>query len=220
MGRGSAFHVALPLDAAPAEVATDEPVDRSAGQQTVIVMIDDDRSSLELLSAYLAGTGLKVVRARDGLEGLEEIRREQPAAVILDIRLPGMDGWAVLDTLRSQDATRDIPVIIVSILDEKSRGLALGAIGYLTKPVSRDDLLTALRGAKVLVWMSRTRVLVVEDNPTNLKLVRDVLGYAGFEVMEAPSGEDGVERAAPANLTSSSWTCSCPASTVGRRCDS
>ena len=151
VGRGSAFHVALPLDAAPAEVVTDEPVDRSAGQQTVIVMIDDDRSSLELLSAYLAGTGLKVVRARDGLEGLEEIRREQPAAVILDIRLPGMDGWAVLDTLRSQDATRDIPVIIVSILDEKSRGLALGAIGYLTKPVSRDDLLTALRGAKVLV---------------------------------------------------------------------
>jgi signal transduction histidine kinase len=150
VGRGSAFHVALPLDAARAETVSDDPVDRSGVQPTVIVMIDDDRSSLELLSAYLAGTGLKVVRARDGLEGLQEIRREQPAAVILDIRLPGMDGWAVLDTLRSQDATRDIPVIIVSILDEKSRGLALGAIGYLTKPVSRDDLLTALRGAKVL----------------------------------------------------------------------
>ncbi len=195
VGRGSAFHVALPLDAAPADVVSDEPVDRSGGQQTVIVMIDDDRSSLELLSAYLAGTGLKIVRARDGLEGLEEIRREQPAAVILDIRLPGMDGWAVLDTLRSQDATRDIPVIIVSILDEKSRGLALGAIGYLTKPVSRDDSARGPARGQGVGLMSRARVLVVEDNPLNLKLVRDVLGHAGFDVLEARTGEDGVARA-------------------------
>ena len=108
---------------------------RSDGRRSVIVIVDDDRASLELLSAYLAGTGLQVVRARDGLEGLEEIRRDGPAAVMLDIRLPGMDGWEVLRRCAADDATRDIPVIIVSILDEKSRGLALGAAGYLIKPV-------------------------------------------------------------------------------------
>ena len=102
------------------------------------------------MTAYLVGTGVQVVRARDGIDGLEEIRRRQPAAVVLDILLPGMDGWAVLDELRSDVTTRDVPVIIVSILDEKSRGLALGAAGYLTKPVSRDDLIEALRNIKVL----------------------------------------------------------------------
>ena len=74
----------------------------------------------------------------------------RPAAVVLDILLPGIDGWAVLDALRSDETTRDVPVIIVSILDEKSRGLAMGAVGYLTKPVSRDDLIEALRNVKVL----------------------------------------------------------------------
>jgi CheY-like chemotaxis protein len=116
----------------------------------VVVIIDDDRASQELLTAYLVGTGVQVVRARDGIEGLEEIRRRRPVAVVLDILLPGIDGWAVLDALRSDETTRDVPVIIASILDEKPRGLALGAASYLTKPVSRDDLIEALRDVKVL----------------------------------------------------------------------
>jgi signal transduction histidine kinase len=150
LGRGSAFHVALPVDRAPAERDSPEDTDSNAERRSVVVMIDDDRASLDLLSAYLAGTGLEVVRARDGVEGLGEISSRNPAAVILDIRLPGMDGWTVLETLRAQQATRDIPVVIVSILDERSRGLAGGADEYLTKPVSRDDLLRALRRIEVL----------------------------------------------------------------------
>ena len=147
VGVGSAFHVAMPLEQTGAEVSTGtgEHVDGRS-----VVIIDDDRATQELLTAYLVGTGVQVVRARDGIEGLEEIRRRRPVAVVLDIRLPGMDGWAVLDALRSDETTRDVPVIIVSILDEKSRGLALGAASYLTKPVSRDDLIEALRDVKVL----------------------------------------------------------------------
>jgi CheY-like chemotaxis protein len=149
VGMGSAFHVAMPLErtVAEASVGAGEDVD---GSRSVVVIIDDDRATLELLTAYLVGTGVQVVRARDGVEGLEEIRRRRPVAVVLDIRLPGIDGWAVLDALRSDETTRDVPVIIVSILDEKSRGLALGAASYLTKPVSRDDLIEALRDVKVL----------------------------------------------------------------------
>jgi CheY-like chemotaxis protein len=114
------------------------------------VIIDDDRSSLDLLSAYLTGTGLRVVRARDGDEGLSKVHRLHPAAVVLDIRLPGTNGWTVLETLKATPVTRDIPVIIVSILDEAARGLEAGAVEYLTKPVSRDDLITALQKLHVL----------------------------------------------------------------------
>src|SRR6185369_6166889 len=116
----------------------------------VVVVIDDDRTSLELLSAYLDGQGVHVVRARNGEEGLEAIRRLQPVATLLDIRLPVIDGWEVLQQLQADPQTQALPVIVISILDEKTRGLAAGAVEYLTKPVGRDELLDALRRARVL----------------------------------------------------------------------
>ena len=149
VGRGSAFHVAIPLGV-PAEAVDAGLVDSTESRRSVVVIIDDDRASLDLLSAYLTGTGLRMVRARDGREGLAKIHRLHPAVVVLDIRLPGMDGWTVLETLKAAPITREIPVIIVSILDEGTRGLAAGAAAYLTKPVSRDDLTAALRKLQVL----------------------------------------------------------------------
>ena len=149
LGRGSAFHVAVPLGV-PAETVEGAATEPAQGRQSVVVIIDDDRSSLDLLSAYLTGTGLRVVRARHGDEGLSEVHRLRPAAVVLDLRLPGTDGWTVLETLKATPTTREIPVIIVSILDEAARGLAAGAAEYLTKPVSRDDLTAALRKLQVL----------------------------------------------------------------------
>ena len=96
------------------------------------------------MAAYLDRVGVEVLLARDGEEGLELIRALTPSAVVLDIRLPGVDGWEVLHRLREDDATAAIPVIIASILDEKSRGLALGAAEYLIKPVAREALIGAL----------------------------------------------------------------------------
>ena len=109
-----------------------------------MVIIEDDRPSLELLTVYLAGTAAEVTVARDGPSGLDAVRRVHPAVVLLDIRLPGIDGWAVLEALKSDTETRDIPVIVVSIVDERARGVALGAEAYLVKPVRRDDLLASL----------------------------------------------------------------------------
>lgn len=115
-----------------------------------VVVIDDDRPSLDLLTAYLAGGTLRVTPARDGASGLDAVRRIRPVAVLLDIRLPGMDGWAVLEALKADATTRDIPVVVVSIVDEHARGVALGAAAYLVKPVSRDALLGALKSVGVL----------------------------------------------------------------------
>jgi signal transduction histidine kinase/CheY-like chemotaxis protein len=109
-----------------------------------VVVIEDDRPSLDLITAYLSGAALRVTTAGDGQSGLDAVRRVWPAVVLLDIRLPGIDGWAVLQALKAEPATRDIPVIIVSIVEERARGTALGAAAYLVKPVSRDALLDAL----------------------------------------------------------------------------
>jgi signal transduction histidine kinase/ActR/RegA family two-component response regulator len=117
---------------------------------TDIVVIEDDRPSLELITAYLSGPAVRVTVAGDGQAGLDAVRRVRPAAVLLDIRLPGIDGWAVLQALKAGEATRDIPVVIVSIVDERGRGAALGAAAYLVKPVSRDALLQALRAVGAL----------------------------------------------------------------------
>ena len=115
-----------------------------------VVVIDDDRPSLDLLTAYLVGDHLRVTTARDGKSGLEAVRRIGPAVVLLDIRLPGMDGWAVLEALQGDVMTRDIPVVVVSIMDEHPRGAALGAAAYLVKPVSRDALRAALKSVGIL----------------------------------------------------------------------
>ncbi len=121
-----------------------------------VVVIEDDRPSLDLLTAYLAGGALRVTATRDGPSGLDAVRRLKPAVVLLDIRLPGMDGWAVLEALKADPATRDIPVVVVSIVDEHARGATLGAAAYLVKPVSRDALLGALDSLGVLAGRTGT----------------------------------------------------------------
>jgi CheY-like chemotaxis protein len=115
-----------------------------------VVLVEDDRRSVELISAYLEGADVDVAVARDGHEGLELIRSLHPAAVVLDVRLPRVDGWEVLRTLKADPATSSTPVIVVSVLDERSKGMALGAAEYLVKPVGRDDLLRALASVHVL----------------------------------------------------------------------
>jgi signal transduction histidine kinase len=140
-GEGSTFGCVIPGLPARGEAG----VALAGDALPAVVVVDDDRASLELLSAYLEGAPLRVVRARDGIEALEAIREVLPVAVVLDIQLPRLDGWEVLADLKSDAATAGIPVIVASVLDERAQALALGAAGYLHKPMGRDDLMEALR---------------------------------------------------------------------------
>jgi CheY-like chemotaxis protein len=146
VGKGSTFGFAIPAlarhvdDANPAE----------PGGPSVVVLVDDDRASQDLIAAYLDGLPVQVLRATDGVEALDRIRRALPAAVVLDIKLPRLDGWQVLDRLKADPATAGIPVVITSVVDERPRGLAAGANVYLRKPIGRDELLGALRSLEVL----------------------------------------------------------------------
>jgi CheY-like chemotaxis protein len=124
---------------------TDEVASPEHSGLPVVVLVDDDRASLDLLSAYLDGSPTQVMRVRDGFEALELVRKVLPAAVVLEIELPQLDGWEVLAALKADPSTVAIPVIIASAVDDRPRGLALGADEYLRKPISRDELVDALR---------------------------------------------------------------------------
>jgi signal transduction histidine kinase/ActR/RegA family two-component response regulator len=140
-GVGSTFGFSVPgLPEQEDDVASAE-----RDKLPVVVIVDDDRASLDLLSAYLDGSGTRVLRARDGVEALEQIRKVPPVAVVLDIKLPRLDGWQVLADLKADPATAAIPVVIASVVDDRPRGLALGADEYLLKPIRRDELVDALR---------------------------------------------------------------------------
>jgi signal transduction histidine kinase/ActR/RegA family two-component response regulator len=142
VGEGSVFGFAIPVSrsATPVDVEGAGAGDR--GQ--LVVVVEDDRASLELIGLFLDSAGIQVVTARNGADGLAAVRRHQPAAVVLDIRLPGMDGWRVLEELKSDPLTAKAPVVVVTILDERPQAMALGAAEYIVKPVGRESLLDAL----------------------------------------------------------------------------
>jgi CheY-like chemotaxis protein len=136
-GEGSTFGFSMPRVLQADAVA---PKDVPA-----VLVVDDDRTSLDLLSAYLDGSPTRVLRARDGVEALEVARSELPAAVILEVGLPRVDGWQVVTELKTDPVTADIPVVMATDVDDRSRGLALGADVYLRKPIGRDELIGALK---------------------------------------------------------------------------
>jgi signal transduction histidine kinase/DNA-binding response OmpR family regulator len=192
VGVGSTFGFTIPVRADGAvgkrRTQTREP---TAPSSPTVVIVEDDRRSLELLELYLEGTGVEVVAACDGQEGLEIVRQLHPAAVVLDLYLPKLDGWDVLAMLKADPTTSAIPVIIVSMVDERGKGFALGAADYLVKPVGRDEVLTALNRAVALPELQPS-VVAIDDDPKALELVTAALEPQGWTVLRAASGEDGV----------------------------
>jgi adenylate cyclase len=191
-GKGSAFRVWLPStsgDACPAvgtaAAPASAPPTPGQGARTVLV-IDDDADARDLMRRFLAREGLDVVTAADGEEGLRLARQTKPDLITLDVIMPRMNGWAVLEALRADAALAAIPVVMLSILDEQEKGFALGAADYLTKPFNRERL------RAVLSRHRRTgggRVLVVEDDADTRSLLHDMLVREGCAVDVA---EDGI----------------------------
>jgi signal transduction histidine kinase/DNA-binding response OmpR family regulator len=167
------------------------PAELAPGPGPTVVVVEDDRRSFDLLRVYLEAVGARVVSARDGEEGLDTVRRLSPAGVVLDILLPGIDGWDVLARLKADPATAAIPVVVVSMLDERGRGFALGAAEYLVKPVGKDQLLAALRRAAAIPERKHT-VVAIDDDPLAIELVRASLEPEGWTVLGAATGQQGL----------------------------
>jgi CheY-like chemotaxis protein len=148
-----------------------------------VLVIDDDPTARELMATYLSDEGFAVETAASGISGLRRARELRPAAIILDIQMPDIDGWTVLAALKGEPELADIPVIIVTIVDEQRRGIALGAAGYLTKPIDRERLVAIV--SRLRAAGAPGSVLVVEDNEEQRQLVRAILGAQEFNRMLA-----------------------------------
>jgi signal transduction histidine kinase/DNA-binding response OmpR family regulator len=190
VGVGSTFGFTVPTG--PDSVRVDASPDAGDGRPLVVV-IEDDRRSLGLLTLYLRSAGLRVLGVGNAATGLDAVRRELPAAVVLDIRLPDLEGWEVLSALKGDASTVAVPVVVVSILDERGKGFALGADEYLVKPVSREDVLAAL--ARVRALPERGTLLAIDDDPHAVQLVQTVLQPAGWRVVTATDGAAGIAAA-------------------------
>ena len=166
------------------------PRSRPPPASSSVLVVEDDPSAVRLLKAYLEPEGYRVRVAPDGEQALLDVRAERPAAILLDVLLPGMDGWEVLRRLKADPDLRDIPVVIVTVVDEKDVGLALGAVDYIVKPIDRDALLGSLGRIGLLpILKTRTvRILAVDDEPAALDMLSETLRPAGFDVVRADGG--------------------------------
>jgi CheY-like chemotaxis protein len=193
-GRGSTFTVRLPAVLAEAPAPADEQPSTDgppSGASTVLV-IDDDPTVRDLMRRYMAAEGIHTAVAASGEAGLRLARELRPGAITLDVLMPGMDGWAVLAALKADPQLADIPVIMLSILDDRNLGFALGASGYASKPIERERLVALIK--KHLGDAHAGPVLVVDDDPNTRQLVRRTLEQEGWVVDEAENGLVALER--------------------------
>jgi CheY-like chemotaxis protein len=141
------FEAAPQAQPTPAEERAEPKVHANKGDASrpLILIVEDNRSSADLLRLTLGDEGFALVVAHDGEEGLDMARRFHPAAIVLDVLLPGLDGWEFLTRVKADSTLSSIPVIVVSILQERTKAMALGAADYLIKPVNREDLIATVR---------------------------------------------------------------------------
>jgi signal transduction histidine kinase/CheY-like chemotaxis protein len=189
-GKGSVFTVRLPSGA--------EPVARSATNggrppsTDCVLVVDDDATARELIADQLKAEGFSVATAAGGLEGLKLAKDLRPIAITLDVMMPDLDGWSVLAALRQDPELAEIPVIMITILDEHRRGVALGAAGYLTKPIDRERLHRMI--SRFRAPARPTRVLLVEDDADQRERVRAWLEGQQWIVQEAANGREALAR--------------------------
>ncbi|MFY0563614.1 response regulator [Archangium lansingense] len=205
LGRGTTFTVRLAGilegEALGASRELDKPVapqgmgaTLSPVQGGTVLVVDDDPLVQHLVAGQLGPAGFTVITASDGLEALKKARELRPHAIVLDLYLPRLDGWSVLSTLKSEPDLARIPVIIISVEEQRARGFSLGACEYLIKPVEPDHLVDVVR-RNIGGATSAGEVLVVDDDATTRELVSRSLRRAGFSTSEAHSGEDALLKA-------------------------
>ncbi len=190
LGKGSVFSVRLPGSAdslAKTSIASDD----SRGPSTdCVLVIDDDATARELISDYLKAEGFSVVAASGGFEGLKLAKELRPTVITLDVMMPDLDGWSVMAALRQDTELAEIPVIMVTIVDEHRRGIALGAAGYLTKPIDRERLHRLV--GRFRASTPPTRVLLVEDDEIQRDRIRGWLEGQQWMVQEAANGREAL----------------------------
>ena len=187
--KGSTFTLTLPITwqgLAPVyePIVSREPPGVKPARKTILI-VDDEPEMASMISRYLLQEGYNTLTATSGSEALKLAARELPFAVTLDIIMPGMDGWEVLQGLKKNPETKDIPVIIVSISEERETGFALGAVGYISKPVSMKQLISEIQ--KIGKPQARS-IMIVDDNDLDRQEIRRIVEGEGLKSIVVEDG--------------------------------
>jgi CheY-like chemotaxis protein len=196
-GRGSTFTVDLPTEVSETPHPTEtrfihKPAPGTSPERPLVLVIDDQADARDLMRGLLEREGFRAETAEGGEAGLELARRLQPTVITLDVMMPSMDGWAALNALKADPATAPIPVIMVTMVDERTMGFALGATDYFTKPIDWPRLATVLRRHRNP--LAEQSALIVEDDERTREILRRTLEKDGWHVQEAANGRDGLEQ--------------------------
>ncbi|MCK5877920.1 MAG: response regulator [Candidatus Marithrix sp.] len=190
-GEGSAFKFYLPLNVEKTKVLEVPKVSKII-EQGIVLIIDDDKTTREMLKRYLTNLGYSVAIASDGKQGLRLAKKLRPDAILLDIKMPKMDGWNVLSNLKDNSLLSDIPVIMTSIEKQEAKGYAMGATDYLMKPVGRDQLSIIL--SKYHIGdKSQHLVMIIEDDVVIREYMNNMLRAEGWRVFKAENGKVALE---------------------------
>jgi PAS domain S-box-containing protein len=188
VGRGSTFYFTLPLYRSEKETESRN----NGGNGKIVLAIDDDPQVIGLYERYLKPQGYQVVALTDPSRAVERVRQLKPFAVTLDIMMPGIDGWRVLQKLKSDPGTQNTPIIICSIVEDQEKGFSLGASDYLVKPILEEDIVNALD--RLNADGSIREVLVIDDDPNALRLIGKMLRDDGrYKPILAEGGAKGWE---------------------------
>ncbi len=208
MGKGSTFSFSIPVEGT-AESSSALHLDdlvkqlkeqvlntanpRGEGVEQTILVVDDEAPIRDLLRQELTESGYRVREAANGKDALDEIRKERPDLVILDIMMPEMNGFDVAAVLKNDPATMDIPILVLSIVQDKERGYRLGVDRYLTKPIDTDALFKEV-GNLLEQGKSRKKVMIVDENSSTVRTLAEVLETRGYQVVES-NGMELIQKA-------------------------
>lgn len=195
---GSTFQFTLPVNMSAHTGKGKEggTLSESLARQKTILVVEDDPKTSELLCVFLNTSGYQTITAFDGEEALHKARAMKPFAITLDVMLPKKDGWEVLKELKMDAEVKDIPVLVISVVNNKDIGFGLGATDYLCKPVSRSDLLSKLATYRLFppANTSRSKVLIIDDDPKSVELLSTFLASEGYEILKAYGGKEGIDK--------------------------
>ncbi|OLD63153.1 MAG: hypothetical protein AUI33_13090, partial [Ignavibacteria bacterium 13_1_40CM_2_61_4] len=206
-GKGSTFRFRIPmvlagevvesadqLVPAPTEAVSDLP----EGERPLVLIIEDNPQAGQLIQMYLQEAGYRTEFARDGAEGLEKAKRLKPNVITLDMIMPIKDGWQVLKELKRHPICKNIPIVIISITDEKKLGFSMGAVDYFVKPVNREELLKVMQKIPLrsMKQKQHPKVLIIDDDRTAADLIHVILEAEGYDVIKSMNGKEGVRIAA------------------------
>ena len=203
-GKGSTFTFVIPIEAlervSEVSIEPEEPLPSRPDvddSRPLVLVVEDDRQAGELISHYLSEADYAVAHAFDGKQAIQMARELRPYAITLDIGLPKKDGWEVLVELKSLPEVKDIPVVILSVVENRPFGLNLGAIEYFVKPVNKEQLIKAVRNvmAKTAREPKAMTVLVVDDEHQTVEMLTGYLQAEGFTVLQAYGGKQGIDLA-------------------------